>query len=73
MKEREREMGERKENISFNDFMGFCRSELGMPRVKAALRDVELRVGTGITRFRQCPRFDFSRKPRKRQCPRKSR
>ena len=49
--------------------MGFCRLELGKSRVKIALRQ-ELRVGTGITRFRQGPRFGFSLKSRKVGVPR---
>ena len=35
MLEREREEGEEKQ--PFSDFTGFCRSELGRPRVKAIL------------------------------------
>ena len=37
-REREREEGEEKQLFS-GDFMGFCRSELGRPRLKAALQD----------------------------------
>ena len=37
-RERERERREKKTNFS-GDFIGFCQSELGKPRVKAALRD----------------------------------
>ena len=36
---REREKGGRKKASFFGDFTRFCRSELGKPRVKAALRD----------------------------------
>ena len=37
---RERERGGRKKKASFSgDFRRFCRSELGRPRVKVALRD----------------------------------
>ena len=37
-REREKEEGEKKTSFS-NDFTRFCRSELGRPRVKVALRD----------------------------------
>ena len=36
---RDRERGGRKKASFFNDFTGFCWSELGRPRVKVALRD----------------------------------
>ena len=37
-RERERERGKKSKPFS-GDFMGFCRSKLGRPRVKVALRD----------------------------------
>ena len=38
VRERERDEGEKKASFS-SDFTGFCRSELGKPKVKAVLRD----------------------------------
>ena len=73
MIERESESGKKRKPF-FGDFTGFCRSELSKPRLEAALRDKSYGfMGTGITRFRQGPRFGFSQKLRKRRCPGKSR
>ena len=69
MLEREREEGEEKQPFS-DDFTGFCRLELGRPRVKAALLDESYMWVLESQDFSKVRVFT---KIEKKQCPGKAR